>query len=131
MKWPVVALVVCLCGSEILKAQEQLTPLPDEPKPQPGIIVGTVVDVNDDAVPGATVALEGPALEDPRTVVSDDSGFFQFKDVEPGITYHVTVSAQGSANWTSPDVILKPGQYAILTGAKLHIAETPRNFSGG
>jgi hypothetical protein len=49
--------------------------------------------------------------------------FFEFKDVEPGTTYHITVSAQGFANWTSPAVILKLGQYAILTGSKLHIAE--------
>jgi hypothetical protein len=97
--------------------------LPDAPKPQPGIIVGTVTDVNDDTVPGATVVLEGPALKDPRTVVSNDRGFFEFSDVEPGTTYHVTISAQGFANWTSPSVILKPGQYAILPGSKLHIAE--------
>jgi len=123
MKWRVFALVVCLCGSRISNAQEQLTLLPDAPKPQPGIIVGTVTDVNDDTVPGATVVLEGPALKDPRTVVSNDRGFFEFSDVEPGTTYHLTISAQGFANWTSPSVILKPGQYAILPGSKLHIAE--------
>jgi len=97
--------------------------LPDAPKPQPGIIVGTVVDVNDDTVPGATVVLEGPALRDPRTVVSNDNGFFELKDLEPGTTYHVTISAKGFANWTSPAVILKPGQYAILTGTRLQIAQ--------
>jgi hypothetical protein len=79
--------------------------------------------VNDDTVPGATVVLEGPVQTDPRTVVTNGNRFFEFKDVEPGTTYHVTVSAQGFANWTSPAVILKPGQYAILTGSKLHIAE--------
>jgi hypothetical protein len=85
--------------------------------------VGTVTDVNDDTVPGATVVFEGPVQTDPRTVVTNGNGFFEFKDVEPVTTYHVTVSAQGFANWTSPAVILKPGQYAILTGSKLHIAE--------
>jgi hypothetical protein len=115
--------MVCLCGSRTSKAQEQLTLLPDAPKPQPGIIVGTVTDVNDDTVPGATVILEGPALKDPRTVVSNDRGFFEFNDVEPGTTYHVTISAQGFASWTSPAVILNPGQYTILAGSKLHIAE--------
>ncbi len=123
MRWCVFALVVCLCGSRTSKAQEQLTLLPDAPRPQPGIIVGTITDVNDDTVPGATVVLEGPALKDPRTVVSNDRGFFEFKDVEPGATYHVTISAQGFANWMSPTVILKPGQYSILAGAKLRIAE--------
>jgi hypothetical protein len=115
--------MVVLGGSMTSKAQEQLTLLPEAPKPQPGIIVGTVTDVNDDTVPGATVVLEGPALKDPRTVVSNDRGFFEFNDVEPGTPYHVTISAQGFANWTSPAVILKPGQYEILPGSKLHIAE--------
>ena len=121
MKWRVFALILCLCGLRTSKAQEQPTLLPDAPKPQPGIIVGTVTDLNDDSVPSATVVLEGPALKNPRTVVSNDNGFFEFKDVEPG-TYQVTVSAQGFANWTSPAVILKPSQYEILTGSKLHIA---------
>jgi Carboxypeptidase regulatory-like domain len=121
MKWRVFALILCLCGSWTSKAQEQPTLLPDAPKPQPGIIVGTVTDLNDDSVPGATVVLEGPALTNRLTVVSNDNGFFEFKDVEPG-TYQVTVSAQGFANWTSPAVILKPSQYEILTGSKLHIA---------
>ncbi len=125
MRWRVFVfvLVMCLCGSRTLKAQEQLTPLPDAPKPQPGIIVGTVTDVNNETVPGATVVLEGPVPQNSRTVVTSDNGFFQFNDVEPGITYHVTVSANGFANWTSPVVNLKPGQYAIVTGSKLRIAE--------
>jgi hypothetical protein len=103
-------------------AQEQLTPLPEAPKPQPGIIVGTAIDVNNDTVPGATVVLESPALKSRRTVVSNDNGFFEFKDVEPG-TYQVTISAQGFANWTLSAVILKPGQYAIVTRSTLHIAK--------
>jgi hypothetical protein len=123
MKWRVFALVVCLCGGRISKAQEQQSLLPDAPNPQPAIIVGTVVDVNDDTVPGATIALEGPALQGPRTVISKGNGFFEFKDLEPGTTYHVTISAQGFATWTSPDVTLKPGQYVILKGSKLQIAE--------
>jgi hypothetical protein len=124
MRWHVFvfALVICLGGSRTSKAQEQLTALPDAPKPKPGIIVGTVTDVNNDAVPGATVALAGSALKDPRTVVSSDNGSFQFNDVEPG-TYQVIVSAQGFANWTSPAIMLKPGQYAILPVSKLRIAE--------
>ena len=123
MKWRAFALMVCLCGSRTSKAQEHLTLLPDAPKPQPGIIVGTVINVNDDAVPGATVVLEGPVLRDPRTVVSNDNGFFEFNNLEPGTPYHVTIRAEGFASWTSPAVILKPGQYAILPGSKLHIAE--------
>jgi hypothetical protein len=122
MKWRVLALLVCLCGSRNSRAQEQPARLPEGPKSQTGIIVGTVTDVNNDPVPGATVALEGPALQNPRAVVSNNNGYFEFAAVEPG-TYLVTVSSQGFANWTSPAIMLKPGQYAILTGSKLHIAE--------
>jgi hypothetical protein len=125
MKWLVFvfvfALAVCLCGSRTSEAEEQPSLFPDAPKPQAGIIVGTVTDVNNDTVPGATVALEDP-VEGHRTV-TNLNGFFQFNDVEPGTTYHVTISAQGFANWTSPAVILTPGQYMILTGTKLRIAQ--------
>jgi hypothetical protein len=121
MKWLV--FLLCLCGSMTSKAQQQPIPLPDVPKAQAGIVVGTVTDVNDDTIAGATVVLEGPVQTDPRTVVTNGNGFFEFKDVEPGTTYYVTVSAQGFANWTSAAVILKPGQYAIVTGSKLRIAE--------
>ena len=98
-------------------------PLPDVPAPQHGQIIGTVTDVNNDTVSGATVVLEGPVLSDNRTVVANDNGFFELKDLEPGIPYHVTISANGFANWTSPEIILKPSQYMILTGGRLKIAE--------
>ena len=122
MKWCVLALVLCLCGSGPSNGQERPTLLPDAPKPQPGIIVGTVIDVNNDPVPGATVVLQGPALSPSRSTMSNENGFFQFTDVDPG-TYQVTVGAEGFANWASPAIIVRPGQYAILTGSKLHIAE--------
>jgi Carboxypeptidase regulatory-like domain len=120
MKWLVFALLLSVCGLRASKAQEPAT-LPDAPRPQAGIIVGTAVDVNDDPVPAATVVLQGSALSPPRTIMSNENGFFQFSDVDPG-TYQVTISAEGFANWASPAIILKPNQYAILTGSKLHVA---------
>jgi hypothetical protein len=122
MKWGVFVLIVCFCELGISKAQEQRTLLPDTPKPQPGIIVGTAVDVNDDAIPGATVSLEGRVVSDSRTIVSNDNGYFEFKDLEPETSYHVTISAPGFANWTSPEIMLKPGQYVIVKGTKLQVA---------
>jgi hypothetical protein len=113
--------LLCLCSSRKSNAQEQVPPVPDAPKPQPGVIVGTVVDVNNDAIPGATVVLEGPALQTPRTVVSNDNGLFEFHEVAPQ-AYHIRISAQGFADWTSPDMALKPGQYVILPVPKLQIA---------
>lgn len=118
--WFLLIALVCLCGSRNSNAQEQLLLLPDAPRAQPGIIVGTVVDINNDAIPGATVTLESSPPKTPRTVMSNDKGFFEFNDVEPE-TYHVKIAAEGFADWTSPEVALKPGQYVILEGTKLRI----------
>jgi hypothetical protein len=119
--WVFFLVLLCLCGSRKSSAQQQVLPIPDATSQQPGVIVGTVVDVNNDAVPGATVVLEGPTLQTPRTVASNDNGLFEFHDVVPQ-TYHVKISAQGFADWTSSDVALKPGQYVILPVPKLQIA---------
>jgi len=119
--WLFFLLLLCLCGSRNSTAQEQLALLPDAPRPEPGIIVGTVIDLNDDSIPGATVVLQGPALKNPRTVASNNNGFFEFNGVEPE-TYHVKISARGFADWTSPDLTLKPGQYVILSVPRLRIA---------
>ena len=92
------------------------------PEPQPGSVNGTVEDVNNDIIPGATVVLEGAIREDHRTAVANDSGFFNFTDLKPGTPYHVTISARGFVDWTSSTVIVSPGQFVFLTGSKLKIA---------
>lgn len=92
------------------------------PKPEKGRITGTVIDPNNDIVPGAATVLEGPLLTNPRTVLSEDNGFFEFNDLDPG-TYTVTISAKGFAKWTSAAITVKPGQYVILTGSVLKIPE--------
>src|SRR5947207_4380599 len=110
----------------ILAAIAMAAPLAAEdvnaPNPGAGRITGTVTDVDNDTVAGATVVLTGPVPGDPRTVVSDDDGFFELKGLEPG-TYSVGITANGFAAWTSPPIIVNPGQYVILTGSKLNIAE--------
>ena len=85
-------------------------------------IVGTVTAVNQDAVPAATVALEGPGNGDRRTVVTNDTGYFEFHDLKPGISYQVSITAEGFADWQSPAVILEPGQFKILADIKLRVA---------
>jgi hypothetical protein len=118
--WRFLVLLLCLFVARNSTAQEQLTVLSNTPKPEPGTIVGTVVDINNDAIPGATVVLRDPTLESPRTFVTNDKGFFEFNSVSPQ-TYHVKISAQGFVDWTSPDLAVKPGQYVILNIPKLQI----------
>jgi len=113
------ALLICCAIATTAAMAQQI----DAPAPQAGNIIGTVTDINDDTVPNATVVLEGPVPSDHRTVVTGDNGFFQLAGLEPGSTYHITVIAKGFANWTSPAIILKPGEYLILTSCKLQIAK--------
>ena len=92
------------------------------PEPQTGTIIGTVTDVDDGTIPGATVSLEDPSLADPQRVQTGDDGFFKLDHLNPGIAYHVIVSAKGFADWTSPEVVLRPSQHMVLTGIRLRIA---------
>jgi hypothetical protein len=111
------ALIFCLSVTMAAIAQ-----VFSAPEPQTGTIVGTVIDVRNDIVPGATAVLDGPAPSDHRTVVANDNGFFVFNNVRPGVPYHITVSQKGFANWTSPAINLTPKQFLQLRGVKLTIA---------
>jgi hypothetical protein len=92
------------------------------PSAQPASISGTVIANNDGIVPGARVELDGPVPADARTVVANENGGFAFNNLKPGVPYHVTISANGFVSWTSPEIVLNPGQYDILTNAELKLA---------
>jgi Carboxypeptidase regulatory-like domain len=92
---------------------------------RPGKLVGTVTDMNGNPVPNATVVLETPKSIDRRTLVTPESGFFEFTDVKSATPYEINVSAKDFANWTSPTVTIDPGQFKIVTGIQLRI-ETER-----
>jgi len=92
------------------------------PDPQTGTIFGTVTDVNGDAVPAATVVLEGPSPSDRRTVTTNENGLFQLNNLNPAIPYHVAVTTNGFAEWTSREIILTPSQVLYLTDVNLQIA---------
>ena len=91
-------------------------------------ITGTATDLDGDVLSGATVVLQGPALKEPRKIMSDDNGFFEFKQLDPG-TYRVIITAPNFADWTSPEIVLNPGQYEILTDAKLHLVASTTTVS--
>jgi hypothetical protein len=104
--------VVCAANAQQVSA----------PEPQPATITGTVTDVRNDVVPGATVVLEGPASTEKRTVTTNENGGFQLDQVKPGIPYHIIVSNTGFTSWTSPVLTLTPGQYLELPAVKLELA---------
>jgi Carboxypeptidase regulatory-like domain len=84
-------------------------------------LIGTVTDVNGDPVPNATVVLETPARDNPRTVITPENGYFEFHDVKPGTPYQINITARDFADWTSPTITLEVGQFKIVTGIQLRI----------
>src|SRR5215467_11354753 len=111
------ALFLYLCTATMTVAQQL-----SAPEAQPGTITGTVLDFRGDVVSRATVVLQGPDLDDVRSIAVQENGSFKFDSVTTRIPYHLSVSAAGFANWTSNKIILAPGQYFILTGINLRIA---------
>lgn len=93
------------------------------PEPQTGTLSGTVIDVSDTTVPGATIVLKGPGDSALRTVTTNENGFFVLNNLTPGIPYEVTASAEGYSTWTSPATTLQPGQYFEITGIRLQLGE--------
>jgi Carboxypeptidase regulatory-like domain len=94
----------------------------DAPEPQRGSINGTVTDIEDAAIPGATVTVDGAASNDHRTLTTNETGWFELHSLDPAISYKVTINAKGFAGWTSPAIVLKPGQALELTDIKLKIS---------
>jgi hypothetical protein len=119
------AIALCTYASASSVAQTTAPPPQDQNKQQtsvsqPGIIMGTITDVNDTPVPGASVAVQGLDSNEVGSVTTNENGFFEIRDVEPGRPYQVNVRAAGFAEWDSPMVTLDPGQSEILD-AKLRI----------
>ena len=89
-----------------------------------GSILGTVVDTSDDPVPDATVVLQGPT-GDSHKVITRDDGSFAFHNVTAGISYQVTITAEGFAEWNS-SITVEPGQEKTITDIKLRILAVQR-----
>lgn len=94
----------------------------DAPSPQPGIIVGTVLDGSGAVVQNATVLLESIDQHQLATTVSQENGFFSLPNLPPGTPYIVVVKAHGFADWRSGEIHLSPSQSFILTGVSLKVA---------
>jgi Carboxypeptidase regulatory-like domain len=89
-----------------------------------GTLRGTVVDTTDDPIPAANVILQGPA-GDRLTAVTKDDGGFAFDQAPAGVTYQITVTAEGFADWNS-SITVEPGQNKTLPEIKLRILAVQR-----
>src|ERR1700722_3955641 len=116
MRWLFSSLVLCVFW---LPARGQQI---DAPTPQRATIYGTVTDAEDAAIPAATVTLDGSVPSAHRTLTTDGAGSFEITNLDPSLTYKLTVSANGFAAWTSAPIALKPGQALDLDDVKLTIS---------
>ena len=82
------------------------------------------MDVYGDVVSGATASLDDGSSATRRTALSNDSGIFQFDNIHPGQPYHVTISGKGFVDWTSPQLSIKPGEYFMVQGIQMKLANT-------
>jgi hypothetical protein len=114
--WAFLLAVITMSGSLV----GQVT---STPNPATGQITGTVTDSNGDVISGANVRLQRLDNNGFLKLISDDNGFFDFKQLDPG-SYRVTISAPDFADWTSADLVLNPGQYTILSDCKLRVTVT-------
>jgi hypothetical protein len=110
-----------ICLTAALPAIAQSITAPD---PQTGSISGTVIDVNDDIVPGATVTLQCPSPCENRTATADDNAAFDFRNLKLGVPYQVRISVNGFEDWTSPAIVLTPDRFVFfVTGIKLKVGD--------
>jgi hypothetical protein len=91
------------------------------PEARTAAVMGTVTDVNGDVLPNATVVLKEVESNDPRTILTNENGMFEFHDVAPGIPYQLSISAKDYEAWMSTPIILNPDQFKIVTGIQLRL----------
>ena len=97
----------------------------NEARVQTASLMGTAADVNGDPIPNATVVLTEVDGSDRLTIVTAENGLFEFHEVKSGVSYQLSISAKGFAEWASPPITLSPGQFKIVAGIRLRI-ETER-----
>src|SRR5258708_29864874 len=62
---------------------------------QLGKVMGTVLDVNGDAIAGATVVLGGPESPEPHIVLTRENRFFVLDDVKLAVSNLLLICATG------------------------------------
>jgi hypothetical protein len=117
------ALTVCLLGVSFAFADG-----PD-PADRSGGILGTVTDVDGRILSGATVEVDGVSPSDRRTALSDDNGFFSFRELRAETPYRVVVSAEGFESWSSDTITLNTGQLMLLSGVTLKLKGTQTSIT--
>src|SRR5215831_8570074 len=119
-------LLIALAGGLILVVSASAQSF-ESANPNAGSIQGIAVDSNNDPLPDARVALQGPD-GNRLTVVTKDDGAFSFHDVTPGVSYQLTITAEGLADWNSA-ITVEPGENKTLADIQLRIVAAHRTVT--
>src|SRR6202035_3869884 len=96
-----------------------LTLLPGVARAQ-SAIVGVVKDATGAVIPGATVEVASPQLiEKVRSVVTDERGAYQIRDLRPGV-YSVTFALPGFST-VKRDAIELPTDFTATVNAEMRV----------
>lgn len=104
----------------------------DANRPESGLgsIRGTVLDINEAIVPGATVALRCQSPCKQESTVAGDTGAFAFSNLNLGTSYEIAVSASGFEEWTSAPIVLTPERSVFfLTDIKIKMTEAAESVT--
>lgn len=108
--------------------------LPNAPRPQTsesedsGAIRGTVKDSSGAVIADASITLKATDSADSRSAKSDDTGTFNFANLNPK-TYRVTVKAQGFATWISSSIAIHASERFKLPLIALEVASASSSIN--
>lgn len=94
-------------------------PQPPVQEKQDANISGTITDENGDVIPDAEVVLDNDGGS--RKTTSNDTGFFEFRNVGPGDSYRLIVTGNEFVTWKSEFRHLDAGQFLIVDNIKLKV----------
>jgi Carboxypeptidase regulatory-like domain len=114
--------IFAFCFSAVYASGYASGQLISAPEPQAAGVTGTVTDVEGGAIPGATISVDGPSPGDHHKATADGDGYFTLIGLHPSVSYHATVTAKGFADWTSPVLVLTPGQESEIADIKLTVS---------
>ncbi|MCA1585423.1 MAG: carboxypeptidase-like regulatory domain-containing protein [Acidobacteria bacterium] len=98
---PTVTIVALLLAPALFAAQEHSR------------LTGRVTDESGGALPGVTVSVMSPRLDEPRSVVTDDVGRYLFATLPPD-SYAVKFAMSGFEAVTTPHIELRAGEMLVV-----------------
>lgn len=87
-----------------------------------GTITGSVVDPQDQVLPGANVTLVNEETDEERTIVSNDAGAFSFPALQPGV-YALRVERPGFKSYERKGITLTANERLALGGVGMVVGE--------